>query len=85
MKGDGSVYYHRNYSATENPEAFCRLVGEGCHDAHDRGEGFRKPGSQTLPPTSRMQCCMLHLVASDLNGNQVFGVGLKGYGPFLAH
>ena len=29
----------------DNPEAFCRLVGEGCHDAHDRGEGFRKSGS----------------------------------------
>ncbi len=36
-----------------------------------------------VPP--RTYYWMLHLVVSDLGGNQVFGVGLKGYGPFLRH
>lgn len=34
--------------------------------------GFSKPGSEMVPATSRLQCLMLHLVASDLNGQSRF-------------
>ena len=83
MLVDGSVYkYHL---ATEIPEVFVMPVGEGCDDAHDECEGFCKPRSEAVSPTNRIQCCMLHLIAWDLDKNQVFWVGLKGYGPFLWH
>ena len=51
--------YHENYSATENPEAFCRPAEEGCNDAHSEVRG-----SQTR--------IFLHLVVSDLGEKSGF-------------